>query len=1231
MVLAFLKNPVAGEKFGGTNSIPPMKTFSIRVSLGAAAALAISVVTLSAQTVTYPRVIDSGMATPKILSITVQDATVIAEPTYDLFSGRRMDRDLLDDKTSYTVTRTNGSAPTLVNVRRKSKPWGITVRGTSLNNAPDGVDDAKRSPFRHEILFEFDRVIQPGEDLRITFADPAIGQVAFNFEQKSRRSPTIHSSHIGWRPADPAKLAELSFWLPAGSNYGIYDIAQDFPGGTIPNFQIIRADNGQTVGVSGPVQLWVDPYVKDGENNPDWYETRPNGSGEVSYAYDPSAAYGLGNPLPDENFWVERENGTGPIKAVKLNPAKTFVYRIDLSALTTPGEYKIYIPGLGVSYPFTIDNRIWRDVANVTLGGLYNHRKGTALQGWRHGYNRPRAFHPAEGSVFELTSVPHIFHGEAPISGFAGIGINDAYNLYRTGGTLNSAWGGWMDAGDWDNRIQHAEIVYTLLDLYEIIPGYFDNSGNQFSLPDSESVLPDPIPGGSHDYANLPAIVDEAVWGIDFWRRSQVTSGAEKGAIYPAVEHANFGGDTPSWQTTSNIYVLAPDPVSNFTYATIAAKAAIVLGKFNPALQTLYRTSAIDAFDWAEDNAWQNGIYTDGSAASVSDSFMQWLEDWYTNHKFPGDAPKIASELAKARTKIAESLVEQRFSAAGTLYRLTGDSTYRDIVEATTSIPADKTSAELDAWELFGHWEVFLTRNQSVAVYDKIAPSLIRSSYSYFVEPALTRYGFGNSRHNWTSLDWGNGVVPRLQSISMIRGMLVDPGFEDDYLGAIGTGLSFVLGGNQVNKSLTTGLGYDTVRWVLHADSGREGTPPPDGVSIYGFSRAEQFTFNRWGSLFNSEPFSDLYDKYLTDPTAVVETSRSIYPDKTTWPAWENLVEHRGVVHHMEYTVQQMMPMFALSSFLDSLAGGNVLPPLPPAGYANVPTYSGSTGGGGGGGGGTGSPGTTTVEAELGAVGGGTVIQSNNAGYNGTGYVNFSGNGGFLEFTNVDGGSGGTAQMVIRYALGNSPRTVNLIVNGATQSLTFPGTGGWTIWSDLTVPIALNAGAGNTVRIQSTGQDAGNVDSVTFDVPQVIVPVLTRVEAEDYVAFSDTTTANQGGANYRNDAVDIQTTTDAGGGYNVGYIVSGEWLEYDLGASPGGTMDLKFRVATTKSARQFEVRINGSSVGTVNVPYTGGWQTFADVELNDVTLPASGNLTLRVQATTSSWNFNWFEMLTPGS
>ena len=128
---------------------------------------------------------------------------------------------------------------------------------------------------------------------------------------------------------------------------------------------------------------------------------------------------------------------------------------------------------------------------------------------------------------------------------------------------------------------------------------------------------------------------------------------------------------------------------------------------------------------------------------------------------------------------------------------------------------------------------------------------------------------------------------------------------------------------------------------------------------------------------------------------------------------------------------------------------------------------------GGGGGGGT-------IQAESGTITGGT-FDSNNAGFNGTGFANLGVSGGVLQLNNIDGGSGGSATLTIRFALGASTsRTGNLVINGASQAITFAPTGSWTTWTTLNVPISLNSGSSNTLRFESTGQDLANIDEITI-------------------------------------------------------------------------------------------------------------------------------------------------------
>ena len=144
-----------------------------------------------------------------------------------------------------------------------------------------------------------------------------------------------------------------------------------------------------------------------------------------------------------------------------------------------------------------------------------------------------------------------------------------------------------------------------------------------------------------------------------------------------------------------------------------------------------------------------------------------------------------------------------------------------------------------------------------------------------------------------------------------------------------------------------------------------------------------------------------------------------------------------------------------------------------------------------------------TVQAETGTITNGT-FDSNNAGFNGTGFANLGTTGGSLQFNNVNGGSGGTATLAIRFALGAAAsRTGNLVVNGASQAITFPVTGAWTTWSTLTVSIPLNAGTTNTLRFESTGADLANIDEFTLTPAALPSVTIAATDTSAGEAISD--------------------------------------------------------------------------------------------------------------------------------
>jgi cellulose 1,4-beta-cellobiosidase len=126
----------------------------------------------------------------------------------------------------------------------------------------------------------------------------------------------------------------------------------------------------------------------------------------------------------------------------------------------------------------------------------------------------------------------------------------------------------------------------------------------------------------------------------------------------------------------------------------------------------------------------------------------------------------------------------------------------------------------------------------------------------------------------------------------------------------------------------------------------------------------------------------------------------------------------------------------------------------------------------------------TTLQAEAGVYGGGVTIDTNNAGFNGTGFANFPTTGGYLQFGSVNGGIGGAGTLSVRYALGiTNSRTGQLVINGATNGITFTTSGAWTTWTNKPISLALGAGTTNVIRFQSNGADLGNVDEITVTAP----------------------------------------------------------------------------------------------------------------------------------------------------
>jgi endonuclease/exonuclease/phosphatase family metal-dependent hydrolase len=204
--------------------------------------------------------------------------------------------------------------------------------------------------------------------------------------------------------------------------------------------------------------------------------------------------------------------------------------------------------------------------------------------------------------------------------------------------------------------------------------------------------------------------------------------------------------------------------------------------------------------------------------------------------------------------------------------------------------------------------------------------------------------------------------------------------------------------------------------------------------------------------------------------------------------------------------------------------------------------------------------------------------------------------------------------------------------SGVWTSVPVRATGGWQAYTTLELPVTLNAGTQVlTLLFETAGfniskivvSSGGSGDGGSTGSPAAAMwpfggspwSVPGTIQAEDFdeggegVAYHDTSSGNNGGQ-YRYTGVDIEASS--GGGYNVAWTSAGEYLNYTVNVTSGGSYTAQLRVASG-SGGQLHVGFSGSNVWVaVPVSSTGGWQSWTTVDV-PVTLAAGQQvLTLMV-------------------
>jgi hypothetical protein len=201
---------------------------------------------------------------------------------------------------------------------------------------------------------------------------------------------------------------------------------------------------------------------------------------------------------------------------------------------------------------------------------------------------------------------------------------------------------------------------------------------------------------------------------------------------------------------------------------------------------------------------------------------------------------------------------------------------------------------------------------------------------------------------------------------------------------------------------------------------------------------------------------------------------------------------------------------------------------------------------------------------------------------------------------------------------------------------------------DLSNPYSFNwsgvVAGSYTISVRATDNQGAITNSSTVSI--TVNPASTQtpyggtawvipgtIEAENYdvggqnIAFNELSAGNSGNV-YRFDAVDIEACSE--GGFNVGWVQNGEWLEYTVNVTQAGVYSLQARVASNTSTGSVQFEMNGLNItGVLSVPFTGGWQNWQSIAQTGFSLTAGVHV-LRMKMTGNDFNVNRIEFIRSG-
>lgn len=613
-------------------------------------------------------------------------------------SGKELDTTAIMNPDNYKVlfSASNGDSIGLTPecIYRKSKPH-LRARFGPRWQADYGQ--------RHEIFIKLPQKLPQNQSIILKLQNTGCNpkKIKFLTDYKRLRSEAIHVNQAGFLPNQPVKIAFLSNWLGSGGATAYSNI---------DSFQVIDSKTS-TVKYQGKINLISSKDETEFETS---------------------------------RFGADNYNGTD-------------IYEMDFSAFSDTGTFKIAIKGIGCSFPFTIQQNIWEKLFSIQMEGFYTQRSGIAIGEPFSKYTRPLNHHPDVGFDFYICNRKKFYNDNL----YSEAEANEWNPFSRVMRSINfdsinnNAWGGWMDAADYDRRNKHFFAVHKMLDLFNSNPSFFSNY--KLNIPEANN--------------NIPDILDEALWCTELWRRTQEANGSAilgiESVMHPLPGECSYIESLPYGVIPGNAY-------DAYYYTSVAAHVAKILKPYNDSLATLYKNSAIKAYKWAVKNE--------------------------TNHLYK----KTSSD----ELKLSKAL------AALFLYQLLDDSIYIPVIENFIAATMEKNinCGTMNKDELFLIIKVVTSNKcKELPEYNKLKQFVIYNAEQLLNNSKSIAYGeFGLFDINpWLYETIGSYLIIAAHQISE----------NPKFLQALLRVSQYGLGMNPQNAAFTSGIGIrHTIPWDDEAE-----------------------------------------------------------------------------------------------------------------------------------------------------------------------------------------------------------------------------------------------------------------------------------------------------------------------------------------------------------------------------------------------------------------------------